>query len=87
MKILCRIASGIRMSFDWFMSMIDALFNEHKFVRRVIVFWAMLIISWAVLHVIPRLNDGNLLTAFSFVIGLLATMIAFYQWIRNKDGD
>ena len=84
---LCRIAETFRLIFDWFMAMIDSLFNEHKFVRRFIVFWAVAIITWAVLHALPRLETGNLLTAFGLVVGILATVIGFYQYLRNKDGD
>jgi len=87
MNLLCRISLGIRMTFDWFMGMVDALFNKHKFVRRSIVFWALLVITWSILHALPRLEAGNLLTAFGLVIGILATVIGFYQWLRNRDGD
>ena len=69
------------------MAMIDNLFNKHKLVRRTIVFWALLVITWAIWHTLPRLDAGNLLTGFGLVIGILATVIGFYQWIRNKDGD
>lgn len=87
MKILCRISLGIRMAFDWFMSMIDALFNKHKFVRRTIVFIALGLITWTVLNAIPRLEQGHLLSALIAVIGILGSAIAFYQWLRTRDGD
>lgn len=87
MSLLCRLATGIKLTFSWFMSMIDDLFNKHKFVRRIIVFWALAVITWAIWHTFPRLESSNLLSAFLAVVGLLSVAIGFYQWLRNRDGD
>ena len=87
MKLLCRIASGIRLTFDWFMSMIDALFNKHKLVRRTIVFIAMALITFTVYTIIPKLDGGHAVTALATVIGILTPVLAFYKWQRDKDGD
>lgn len=85
MKLLCRLANGIRLTFDWLMSMFDALFNKHKLMRRTIVFWAMLLITWAVLNSMPRLEGGHLLSGLIAIIGILGTAITYYQWSRNQE--
>ena len=83
----CRLALGINLAFGWIMTLFDELFNKHKFVRRFIVFWALLIITWAVHNTFPRLEGEHLLNAFLAILGLLSVVIGFYQWLRNKDGD
>lgn len=67
--------------------MLYKLFEEYKLVRRLIVFWAMGLITWTT---IVLFTDISLITtaavsAFGLVIGLLATVIAFYQWSRERD--
>ena len=80
-----RLFTAIKGGFDFIMSLVDDLFNEHKLVRRTIVFWSMLLITWAVLSSIPRLDGGHLLSALLGIIGILGTAITFYQWSRNQD--
>ena len=84
---LCRIAKGIRLVFDWLMSMVDALFNKHRLVRRIIVFIALALITFSVYVIIPKLDGGNAVTALGLVIGILTPVLAFYKWQRDKDGD
>jgi hypothetical protein len=85
MKILCRVALGFRMLFDYLFSLIESLFNEHKLVRRAIVLFAMYEIDYAVRISLPRLNEGNLVASLLGVIGILATALAFYTIERNRD--
>lgn len=66
---------------------IERLFNEHMLVRRVMVFWAMSLITWVILTVFTDLDkiSGNVVTAMSLVVGLLATVIGFYNYQRRLD--
>lgn len=63
------------------------MFNEHMFVRRFMVFWAMSLITWVILTVFTDLDkiSGNVVTAMSLVVGLLATVIGFYNYQRRLD--
>lgn len=72
---------------DWF----NRLFNQHKLVRRLTLVWACWLITEVVLRVtapevIPKVT-GSITSIVIAVIGLLATVIAFYQWSRNKDDE
>jgi len=71
--------------FDW----IDRLFNEHKLVRRGLVIWAVWIITWVVVTVFKQLSliTAPVATFGGVVIGMLATVLAFYQWSRDKDDE
>lgn len=66
---------------------IDRLFNEHMLVRRFMVFWAMSLITWVILTVFTDLDkiNGHVVTALSIVVGLLATVIGFYNYQRRLD--
>jgi hypothetical protein len=73
------------MSFDrW----LDRLFNKHKFVRRSLVFWAAALITYVILRVFEDLTliNANVTTALSLVVGLLATVIGFYNYQRKLEG-
>ena len=85
MKILCRLAKGIRLTFDYILDMIESMFNEHKLVRRSIVLFAMYEIDYALRASLPRIVEGNLVTALIAVIGILSTALAFYTIERNRD--
>lgn len=65
------------------------LFEEYKIVRRLIVLWATITITWTT---VVMFGDISLITAAASTayvanIGLLATVIAFYQWSRARDKD
>ena len=51
------------------------------------VFWAMSLITWVILTVFTDLDqiNGHVVTAMSLVIGLLATVIGFYNYQRRLD--
>ena len=66
---------------------IDRLFNRHKLVRRVLVFWAMATILWTsymMFRDITLINNAAAM-AYATNVGLLATVIGFYQWSRSRD--
>ena len=67
---------------DW----IDRLFNQHKFARRFLLFWAIIMstaaVWWSMLH--PEQAD-KISDIILGVLGLIATVTAFYQWSRGKD--
>lgn len=65
----------------------DALANRHKAFRRCVLVWAIVLITWTVHEVFtraPAIGAGTA-TALGAVIGVLATVIGFYQWSRERD--
>lgn len=68
---------------------ISTLFEEHKLARRIMLFWAMWIITvMAYRRSDPKLMaSGNGMTPEEFItiVGLLSIVIGFYQWSRSKD--
>ncbi len=71
------------------MHLTHRLFNEHKLTRRLTLLWACWLITVVVLRVtdpsVLEIINGPVATVVSAVIGILATVIAFYQWGRQKD--
>lgn len=71
------------------MGRIRNLFEVHKLVRRLTLVWAAWLITVVVLRVTqPEVLanvSGPVATVVTAVIGLLATVIAFYQWSRQQD--
>lgn len=67
---------------------LDAFFNKHKGARRLLLLWAMCLISWVVVHVVSKVTEinGHVAAIVIAVIGILATVIGFYQWSRSNDG-
>ncbi len=65
----------------------DSLFNKHKFVRRIIVLWSLMIISWAVYIIIPKLEQGYAVSGLSIVVSIFTVITTFYMYLRGKDGD
>lgn len=70
----------------------DRIFNHHKAVRRLTLVWACWLITVVVLRVtredlLTELN-GYVISIVTAVIGILSTVIGFYQWSRRRDdGD
>lgn len=69
------------------MNWLDDLFNKHKFARRFSLFWAMSLITYIAVSYVAKMGslnavDGTIILGF---IGVLATVIGFYQWHRSKD--
>jgi len=72
-----------------FWTVVKALFEDHKLVRRLTLGWAVWLISVVVLRVtepeiLPIVN-GHILAIVTAVIGILTTVIGFYQWSRHKE--
>lgn len=70
---------------------IKSMFEEHKAARRVTLFWALWLISVVVLRVtdpevIPTITAAAA-TVVTAIIGILTTVVAFYQWHRSKDNN
>lgn len=68
------------------MGWIADLFDKHLFVRRVMVFWAMGLITWVVVIVFSDLDKitATVVSALGIVVGILATAIGFYVNTRGK---
>lgn len=68
---------------------IICLFEKHKLVRRFLVFWAV----WLITIVTLRITETNVIlniksegvTVFLGVVGILTTVIGFYQWHRETE--
>lgn len=67
-------------------TLIRALFEDYKFARRFALFWAIGLITYSVLRFfeMPKV-DAPHATVIVSIIGILATVIAFYQAHRSKD--
>lgn len=69
--------------------MIGKLINEHKLIRRMVLLWACWLITVVVLRVtepsVLQHVNGAVATIATAVIGILATVISFYQWSRHKE--
>jgi len=69
--------------------MIDNFFNKHKGARRVALFWSMGLITFVVYRVtdpaILTKLDGASSSVVIAMIGILTTVIGFYQWHRSLD--
>ena len=71
------------------MEWIDRFFNKHKGARRSALIWSMCLIT----VVVHRASDPETLVALTpssaaflaSVIGILTTVIGFYQWSRDRD--
>jgi len=68
---------------DW----IDDLFNKHQFVRRMLVLWAVWLITLVILRVTKDLAliTTPVAVVVGSVTGLLTLVVTHYQWSRNKD--
>jgi len=74
---------------DRIKSVLYKLFEEYKIVRRIIVFWAVITITWTTYALFSNPTGITDAAADAYLanIGLLATVIAFYQWSRGRDKD
>lgn len=71
--------------------MTNRLINGQKLFRRVVLIWAMVILTvWScfLMDVSLLINIGAAgATVVTAVFGILTTVIGFYQWHRNKDDE
>lgn len=67
------------------------MINNQKLFRRVVLIWAMTILTvWScfLMDVSLLTNIGAAgATVVTAVFGILTTVIGFYQWHRNKDDE
>lgn len=74
-----------------FWATLATLFEDHKLARRFSLFWAM----WLITDMAYRRSDPVLMasgngmqpTEFIAIVGVLTTVIGFYQWSRGKDDE
>ena len=66
---------------------LDSFFERHKGARRLLLFWAMALITYATHAMFSDITaiTAPSATAYGLVTGLLSAVIAFYQWSRAKD--
>ena len=66
---------------------VECLFEEHKFVRRLLVLWAVCLISFIVVVAFKDLTviTASVAAAVSTVVGLLSVVINFYLRSRELD--
>jgi len=67
--------------------MLDSFFEKHKGARRTALLWAMCLITYATHKMFDDVTNitSASATAYATICALLTTVIAFYQWSRNKD--
>lgn len=67
--------------FDWI--------DKYKVVRRLILIWAVWLITWVTFAVFDDPPDiaGSTAAALGTIVGILATVIAFYQSSRFKEDE
>lgn len=66
---------------------IEALFNKHKLVRRLLLLWAVSLITFVIVTYAEKMGqvqtvDGTIIIA---VIGILTTVLSVYQFQRHKE--
>ena len=68
-------------------SVVRRLVEKHKLIRRLMVLWSVVLITWVVVIVFTRPPDipAGTVTALSLVVGMLGSVIGFYKWLRHKD--
>jgi len=69
------------------MGWINKLFNEYKFVRRYMIFWSTILVGWVVWMVFTNMEEVStpVATVAVSVLGLVGTVLTFYQILRGKD--
>ena len=68
-------------------NLIEALFEDHKLVRRLLVIWAICLITYTVTKGVDMIQilDTPASTFLIAIVGILATVTAFY--IRSREMD
>jgi len=66
---------------------IKTAFEDYKAARRLLLFWACWLITYTVVKFFENLEiiQSHHVTFTVSVIGILTTVIMFYQWHRGKD--
>ena len=68
---------------------INDLLNKQRFFRRLVLVWSITVVSYTVWFVLDKPFLQSVGTAGASIvlgiIGILATVIGFYQWHRQSD--
>lgn len=66
---------------------IDHLFNKHMLVRRTLVFWAVVLITWVIYQVFIDVSKitAAVGVALGTVTAILSVVVTHYQYSRSKD--
>ena len=69
------------------MRWLDSFFERHKGARRLLLLWAMVLITYATHAMFSDVTQitGPSVTAYATVTGLLSAVVGFYQWSRARD--
>lgn len=69
------------------MGPIARAFERHKLMRRLLVAWACALITWVIFQVFkdPAIITPAINAAMTIVVGILSTVIGFYQYLRDKE--
>lgn len=69
------------------MTFVGVLFEQHKLARRLLLLWAICLITYCVVSVFD--NIASITPPVSDFLGrvvtLLAIVLPFYQWSRGRD--
>jgi len=69
-----------------FLNWTERMFKEHKAMRRTVLIWAMVIVTFVTYQVFwqLKLEGAALATAYATAVGLVATAIGLYMWHRKE---
>ena len=70
-------------------SRLSRLANHQRLFRRLVLLWACALITWVVVRTWinpPEISAGTA-GALATVVGILATVVGFYQWHRKADDE
>ncbi len=70
-------------------SRLSKLANHQRLFRRLVLVWACMLITWVVVRTWidpPDISPGTA-GALATVVGILATVVGFYQWHRKADDE
>jgi TRAP-type uncharacterized transport system fused permease subunit len=87
--ILCRIANVASLGVNWIIDLVDSLFSRGKLMRRSIMFWLLLALTFILylISVQPDITVEQLIKVYGITIAAFSGFSGFYIYLRNKDGD
>ena len=82
-----RMATITRLLTAGVLKNLDLLFEQHRFVRRTLVFWAMWMITFVTIQMFTDISliSNAAAAAYATLVGILGVVLGFYQWMREKD--
>lgn len=68
-------------------SWIGRLFNQHKLVRRLLVLWAICLITTVTFKVFNNISEITpaVSAALGTITALLTVVVGLYQWSRTRE--